>query len=139
MKTKSGPRTAPAKASSQGSGSSQVLGWWVLMDPNKVCTQWEGHGHPVPLPLLGATPGLPSSATTSWHQDPAVSWILRAGLCLELSSNSGSICAGDGILFSHFTGTEGFSSLDASGVSCSQPHPWHHPFPAPNKLLFCMR
>lgn len=44
MKTKPGPRAAPAKAPSQGSGSNQVLGRWVLIDPNKVCTWWEGHG-----------------------------------------------------------------------------------------------
>lgn len=143
MKTRSGPRAAPAKAPLQGSGSNQVLRWWVLIDPIKLCTWWEGHGHPVPPAPPGTTPGPPGSATASWHQDSVVPRVPRARLCRELSASTGSSCAGDGIMVSHFTGTEGFSSLDANGVPHSQhhsqPHSWHHPFLAPNKLLFCMR
>lgn len=45
MKTRSGPRAAPAKAPLQGSGSNQVLGWWVLIDPIKVCMDTLCHQH----------------------------------------------------------------------------------------------
>lgn len=140
MKTKPRPRAAPAKACSQGSGSDQVLGWWVLIDPAKVCTWQESHGHPVPPALPGTVPGPQGSASTSQHWDPE----LPAQLCPRDPSAGSSAptlssCAGHGIVFSHFTGTEGFSSSDAKGVPHSQPHSWHHPFPAQNKLLFCMR